>query len=130
MNRVVIIGRGTSGKSTLAVRLGEVTGLPVIELDNAFWRPGLVATSRDRWVVVQERLVADKRWIMDGDLGPCGGHDSFFGLLAGPPRLANNSSISRARRLLAVAHGVSWLRAMKIGPENRITRTRVPVSIV
>ncbi|HTG27920.1 MAG TPA: adenylate kinase [Methylomirabilota bacterium] len=69
MNRVVIIGRGTSGKSTLAVRLGEVTGLPVIELDNAFWRPGLVATSRDRWVVVQERLVAEERWIMDGDLG-------------------------------------------------------------
>jgi hypothetical protein len=32
MKRVVIIGRGASGKSTLAVRLGEITGLPVIEL--------------------------------------------------------------------------------------------------
>jgi adenylate kinase family enzyme len=68
MNGVVIIGGGTSGKSTLAVRLGEITGLPVIELENAFWRPGL-ATSRDQWVV-QERLVAEERWIMDGDLGP------------------------------------------------------------
>jgi adenylate kinase family enzyme len=70
MKRVVIIGRGASGKSTLAVRLGEITGLPVIELDKVFWGPGLVAPSRDHWVVVQERLVAEEGWIMDGDLGP------------------------------------------------------------
>lgn len=70
MKRVVIIGRGASGKSTLALRLGEITGLPVIELDEVFWRPGLVATPRDQWVVVQERLVAEEAWIMDGDLGP------------------------------------------------------------
>ncbi len=70
MKRVVIIGRGASGKSTLAVRLGKITGLPVIELDKVFWPPGLVATPRDHWVVVQERLVAEEAWIMDGDLGP------------------------------------------------------------
>src|SRR5258708_36299053 len=70
MKRVVILGRGASGKSTLARRLGEITGLPVIELDKVFWRPGLAATPRDQWVVVQERLVAEKGWIMDGDLGP------------------------------------------------------------
>jgi adenylate kinase family enzyme len=69
MKRVVIVGRGASGKSTLAVRLGEITGLPVMELDKLFWRPGLVATPRDEWAVVQERLVAEERWIMDGDLG-------------------------------------------------------------
>jgi adenylate kinase family enzyme len=70
MKRVVILGRGASGKSTLAARLGEITGLPVIELDQIFWRTGLVATPRDQWTVVQERLVAEERWIMDGDLGP------------------------------------------------------------
>lgn len=41
----------------------------MVELDNAFWRAGLVATSRDKWVVVQEKLVAKDRWIMDSDLG-------------------------------------------------------------
>lgn len=66
---MVILGRGASGKSTLAVRLGEITGLPVVELDKMFWRPGLVATPRDQWVVVQQRLVAEEKWIMDGDLG-------------------------------------------------------------
>ena len=75
MKRVVILGRGASGKSTLARRLGEITGLPVIELDKLFWGPGLVATPRDQWVALQEKLVAEAEWIeqgwiMDGDLGP------------------------------------------------------------
>ena len=80
MKRVVILGRGASGKSTLARRLGEITGLPVIELDKVFWQPDLAATPRDQWVVVQEKLVAQDGcfqdgcfkdgWIMDGDLGP------------------------------------------------------------
>jgi adenylate kinase family enzyme len=70
MKRVVIIGCGASGKSTLAKRLGDITGLPVIELDKIFWQPGLIGTPREEWVVMQERLVAEDRWIMDGDLGP------------------------------------------------------------
>lgn len=70
MKRVVIIGRGASGKSTLARRLADITGLPVIEVDKIFWRPGLIATPREQWIVMQEKLVAGDRWIMDGDLGP------------------------------------------------------------
>jgi adenylate kinase family enzyme len=64
MKRVVIVGRGASGKSTLAKRLGEITGLPVVELDKIFWRPGLVATPRDEWVAAQELLVAKEEWII------------------------------------------------------------------
>ena len=70
MKRVVILGRGASGKSTLARRLGEITGLPVIELDKVFWRPSLAAMPREEWKLVQEKLVAEDAWIMDGDLGP------------------------------------------------------------
>jgi adenylate kinase family enzyme len=69
MKRVVILGRGASGKSTLAKRLGEVVGLPVVELDKVFWRPGLVATLRDDWAAAQKLLVAEEGWIIDGDLG-------------------------------------------------------------
>jgi adenylate kinase family enzyme len=50
--------------------LGDITGLPVIEMDKIFWRRRLIATPRDQWVAMQEKLVAGDRWIMDGDLGP------------------------------------------------------------
>jgi adenylate kinase family enzyme len=70
MRRVVIIGRGASGKSALAVQLADVTGLPVIELDKVFWQSGLVPTPRDQWVAIQQELVKRERWIIDGDLGP------------------------------------------------------------
>jgi len=70
MKRIVLIGPGASGKSTLARQLGEITGLPVVELDKLFWQPGLVETSRDQWVELQQRLVSAGEWIMDGDLGP------------------------------------------------------------
>ncbi len=69
MKRVVILGRGASGKSTLARRVGNITGLPVIELDKIFWQAGLIATPCERWVLVQEKIVAEDRWIIDGDLG-------------------------------------------------------------
>jgi len=75
MQRVVILGRGGAGKSTLARRLEEITGLPVIELDKIFWRPGLLPTPPDDWMEVQQKLIRSSAgtkagWIMDGDLGP------------------------------------------------------------
>lgn len=42
MQRVVIIGRGASGKSALAVELAGITGLPVIELDKIFGSQALL----------------------------------------------------------------------------------------
>jgi adenylate kinase family enzyme len=70
VNRVVVLGRGAAGKSTAARRLGRVAGSPVIELDEHFWRPGLVPTPPDEWARVQRELASTERWIMDGDLGP------------------------------------------------------------
>jgi hypothetical protein len=73
VERVVIVGRGGAGKSTAAVRMGQATGLPVIELDAHFWRPDLTPTPLQEWIQVQQHLVASDRWIADGDLGP---HDA------------------------------------------------------
>jgi adenylate kinase family enzyme len=66
----MVVGPGAAGKSTLAARLGEITGLPVIELDKLFWRPGLTSTPPEKWAAIQRQLAAQESWIMDGDLGP------------------------------------------------------------
>ncbi|SDY60732.1 hypothetical protein SAMN05661080_04026 [Modestobacter sp. DSM 44400] len=68
--RVVVLGRGGAGKTTAAVQLGRVTGLPVLELDQSFWSAGLTPMPLSAWAETQHDLAAGSRWIMDGDLGP------------------------------------------------------------
>ena len=69
MNRVVVIGSGGAGKSTVSVELGRRTGLPVIHLDREFWRPGWEPTPDDEWAARVRELVAGDRWIIDGNYG-------------------------------------------------------------
>ncbi|MDR7275674.1 topology modulation protein [Catenuloplanes atrovinosus] len=70
MNRIVILGRGGAGKSTLAAHLGAALALPVIELDKHFWAPGLTPTPTEQWIRIQHQLISGKQWVIDGDLGP------------------------------------------------------------
>lgn len=70
VERVVVLGRGAAGKSTAAAQLGQLTRLPVLELDQHFWSADLAPTPPDAWAQVQCDLAAAKLWIMDGDLGP------------------------------------------------------------
>ncbi|MSS72032.1 MAG: DNA topology modulation protein [Candidatus Latescibacteria bacterium] len=69
MQKVLIIGSGGAGKSTLAVRLGELLGLPVIHLDTLYWKPGWEATPQDDWKRIIAEMVQRERWIMDGNYG-------------------------------------------------------------
>lgn len=45
------------------------TGLPVVHLDEHHWKPGWVAPERDEWRRIQQELVAEPRWIIDGNYG-------------------------------------------------------------
>lgn len=68
MERIIIIGCGASGKSTLANRLGVIIGLPVVHLDRIFWLPGnwnhLDRAEFDRLL---EMELDKPRWILDGN---------------------------------------------------------------
>lgn len=69
MKRLTIIGNGGSGKTTLALRLGEATGLPVFHMDQIIYQPGWVRTP-DEEVRRQIVEICEKpAWIFDG-MGP------------------------------------------------------------
>ena len=67
MERVLIIGCGGAGKSTLAKALGEKTGLPVVHLDKLFWKPGWVEREREEFDALLRQELAKDRWVMDGN---------------------------------------------------------------
>lgn len=69
MKRVLVIGTGGSGKTTVARRLAERTGLPLIHLDSLYWRAGWQPTPAEEWRATVEQLVAADRWIIDGNYG-------------------------------------------------------------
>ena len=69
VKRVMVIGCSGAGKSTLAIRLGRRLGLPVVHLDQRFWKPGWVETPDDEWDERMRELVAEERWVIDGNYG-------------------------------------------------------------
>ena len=70
MKRVVIVGSGGAGKSTLATALGARTGLPVVHLDQRYWGPGWTPKPEAEWQAAVRELAAADEWIIDGNYSP------------------------------------------------------------
>lgn len=69
MERIAVVGSGGAGKSTFSSALGERLDLPVVHLDEHFWKPGWVETPRADWRTRQEELFDSDSWIADGNYG-------------------------------------------------------------
>ena len=65
--RVIVTGLAGAGKSTLSIALAAKTGLPLIHLDLAFWKPGWTAPTEDEWRQKQREVLAGDAWIADGN---------------------------------------------------------------
>lgn len=67
MKKILIIGAGGAGKTTLARRMGDRLGIEVIHLDAVYWQPGWVEPPRSEWLRMVDELLARDSWIMDGN---------------------------------------------------------------
>ena len=67
MERIILIGCGGAGKSTLARQMGEKLNIPVVHLDSIFWLPGWVEMEREAFDARLREELAKDRWIMDGN---------------------------------------------------------------
>jgi len=69
LKRILVIGTGGSGKTTVARRLAQRTGLPLIHLDALYWRSGWQPTPADEWRATVQSLISRDAWIIDGNYG-------------------------------------------------------------
>jgi adenylate kinase family enzyme len=66
VSRIVVLGCAGSGKTTLARRLGEITGAPVISLD-AIWQPQWTEDDVANFRILMKQAHAGETWISDGN---------------------------------------------------------------
>ena len=67
MERILIIGCSGAGKSTLARALHKKLGLPVVHLDQLWWREGWQNVSREEFDRQLDLALEMDRWIIDGN---------------------------------------------------------------
>ena len=66
-SRIIVLGCPGSGKSTFSEKLRDITGLPLIHLDNIWWKPDRSHISGEEFDGKLDALLRQDRWIMDGD---------------------------------------------------------------
>src|SRR4051812_46282904 len=65
--RIVLIGSSGAGKSVLAVKMGQIMGIPVVHLDQMAFQPGWIQIPDAELDAKLSRALAKKAWVMDGN---------------------------------------------------------------
>lgn len=67
MKRLLIMGPPGSGKTTLANKISDITGIEAIHLDYYFWNPGWKQTPLSKFKDIVKDLCSGEQWIVDGN---------------------------------------------------------------
>lgn len=67
MNKVVIFGFSGGGKSTLAVKLGDILDIQPTHIDRLHWLPGWVEDTVPNKKAKLKPILERERWIIDGN---------------------------------------------------------------
>src|SRR5262245_56132795 len=70
MKKVAVFGNAGGGKSTLARRLAELTGLPLYPVDMMQFKTGGGEVPHEEYVAAHAELLRRDEWIIDG-FGSC-----------------------------------------------------------
>lgn len=70
VKRVLVLGCPGGGKTTFSQELARQSGLPLHHLDDYYWGAGWSRPDAEQWVSTQQALVAQERWIIDGNYLP------------------------------------------------------------
>lgn len=108
MQRILVIGPGGAGKSTLSKQLGAVLGIPVMHLDSMYWKPGWVESDKAEWAGTVRDIVSQPRWVMDGN---------YSGTLAERVEAADTVIFLEPPRLLCM-----WRVCMRRWKYNGVSR--------
>ena len=65
--KIIVLGCPGGGKSVFSKRLHDVSGLPLIHLDNLWWKPDRSHISREEFDRKLEEILQGDKWILDGD---------------------------------------------------------------
>ena len=65
--KIILIGSGGSGKSYMAKKIAQITNYPLYHLDNEFWKPDWVMTTKEEKIKRHEELFYGETWIIDGN---------------------------------------------------------------
>ncbi len=63
----MVVGCSGAGKSTFAITLGNLTGLPVTHLDKIHWLPGWVERDKQEKSQLIAMAEAQRKWIIEGN---------------------------------------------------------------